>query len=303
MRHLHLATALMLLSAAAAGEGVESSSGFQLAEHLAFPPGAPGRAALDRTTRQVLIRLGAKAAHQLQSTPEWRADRGLSGIVMARLMGTAFPPHPGDDPVALRRLIDADARIQAGEMALRLGQKAGPAGCAALDLAAERSTKATQLLAARIFVSAAAARCGPTSSNRRRVAQIERVHAQMALDAHRPKLAVSRLRVAFVFGGLRQDRARLADTLAGLAVAAFRADDIEEGTRYLAEARATDPLRDAVVAAGATRPQASPRARAGLLIIIIGVGFFAFRRLKRVLTRPSPTPKLRFSRLRARWRI
>mgnify|MGYP000002593661 CR=1 FL=1 len=44
---------------------------------------------------------------------------------------------------------------------------------------------------------------------------------------------------------------------------------------------------------------------AALLLIIVLVGYFAFRRLKRALTRPMPTPKRpkNGSRLRDRWRI
>ncbi len=80
------------------------------------------------------------------------------------------------------------------------------------------------------------------------------------------------------------DKARLADTLAEISLLRFKEGDLFAGSSYLQEAQDVDPMRPRVVEALGARPQADPRAKLGIFIIIVFLGLFAVRRLRRVWT-------------------
>jgi hypothetical protein len=254
------------------------------------------------TLLRVAIEAGGVAALPvLLAHPAWAADRGFDVPGLAR----AFGPEVGQPPAA----VEADAlsgALAAGDFAA--AARAGVAAalepsttgdrarlaCAALDVGAQRAVAAERLLAAEAYLRLAAPLCGETPAFRLRAASLLRAQGDRAHAGADLAGAVDWYRGALFLGDADADRARLADTLADLALARFREDALTEGRVRLDEAREVDPLRPKVLAALDAAPSVDPRARVALVLVILFLLVFAVRRLRRVLRpRGEGTPRLR----------
>ena len=155
--------------------------------------------------------------------------------------------------------------------------------CAALDRGAQTAMKHHRWLAAYAFASLAVGPCGESPAIRSRIAELFRHRGDEAFERLRLTDALAWFEGGFWFAGEAADRVRLADTNAELAILRFREDKIPQANTFLESARVFDPLRPRVIEAGRFKPTSSPRARFGVLVIILFLGFYAIRRLKRAL--------------------
>ena len=74
----------------------------------------------------------------------------------------------------------------------------------------------------------------------------------------------------------------MADTLAEISLLRFRDGALLAANAYLDEARDVGPLRPRVMEALGARPKADPRAKLAIFVIIVFMGLFVARRLRRV---------------------
>lgn len=237
---------------------------------------------------------GADALPVLLAHPDWAADRGLDVPGLARAFGPEIGLPPATlDPSALPDALSAGdfaAAARAGVAAALDGDTTGDRArlaCAALDVGAQRAVASERLLAAEAYLRLAAPLCGEAPTFRLRAASLLRAQGDRAHAGADLAGAVDWYRGALFLGDAAADRARLADTLADLALARFREDALTEGRVRLDEARDVDPLRPKVLAALDAAPSVDPRARVALVLVILFLLVFAVRRLRRVL-RPAP---------------
>ncbi len=248
---------------------------------------------------------GPAALPILLRHPVWAADRGFDEARLALAFEAAAPPAATDAAA-----VDLDATVEALRHALGAGDFGGalspaitlalaPAeacsgdaarmACAALDVNAQRATAADQWLAAQASLRLAAPLCGDSRSFRLRSAELLRAQGDGAFAAADLVTASGWYRGALFLGGDAADRARLADTLADLALLRLARDDLEAARPLVAQAKEIDPLRPRVQAALNALPTVDPRARAAIVIIILFLLVFAVRRLRRIF-RPSVAP-------------
>ncbi|MEE2788134.1 MAG: hypothetical protein VX589_12400 [Myxococcota bacterium] len=197
--------------------------------------------------------------HQLAAAFE-RGEQGMTIGLAFDLLFSKFTPRQVFDSGVEQRLI-----------------------CAALDGGARRAMKRRQWLASYAYLILAVGPCGESPSIRSRIAELFRHRGDEAFERLRLTDALAWYQGGFWFAREAADRIRLADTNAELAILRFREEDIDRAGAYLDAARTFDPLRPRVIEAGRFRPTSSPQARFGVLVIILFLGFYAIRRLKRAL--------------------
>ncbi len=223
---------------------------------------------------------GRAALPALRAHPRWAAERGV---------GAQFdPPTPiPDAAAALARALDAGQFDRAATIAAGLVAQPGPRDatlnrqlCGALDTAAQQALRAGRLLAAEGWLQRAGPVCGLLQAER--TATLFRARGDLRRQMGDLRGAVGPYRAAFWLAEAPQDRARLADTHAELALLRFGEGSIEAGEAHLEAARALDSLRPRVQAAIEARPTVDLRARVGIVLIILVMGVFVMRRLRKV---------------------
>ena len=286
----------------------------------AYPPWPEAYAILDTLPdlmRDAIEAKGAEIVPALLTHPVWAADRGFGDPVL----GWAFPAlraevrsalagrrdpaaaaaldavkvDPGADFTArLGAAMDADRMTEALALASHAAARwtvegtaqpeaeAARLTCATLDGAVVTAMRGDRLLAAEAYLRLAGAACGDRRIYRERVADLFGAIGEESVGRGDFDDAVQWFHGAHYFGKRAIDKARLADTLAEISLLRFREGAVFEGSTYLDEAQDVDPLRPRVVEAVGIRPKADPRAKLGIFIIIVFLGLFAVRRLRRV---------------------
>lgn len=260
-----------------------------------------------RTTieAQRLAALPALAAHRA-----WAEERGLVSAAQFAVLGGAAPPTleaPDDAPVNDAALVERLGEALSSGAFERAAHLAGAAAwrwrdrpddaappaldavrlsCSALETAAQQALKTGRWLAAESWLRLGAEPCGETEAFRERAAALFRVRGDAAARRGDLSAAASAFRGAFWLAHAPIDRARLADTHAELALLRYGEGDFEAGDAHLEAAREMDSLRPRVLEAIGARPTTDIRARVGIIIIMIGLGIFAVRRLRKVFRPP-----------------
>ncbi len=230
-------------------------------------------------------RAGPAALPILLKHPEWAQALGFGPTGLASVFEVG-PKPTGGESGAVRAALDAGDGSAAARLAL-----GGPPGrdrlrCAALDLGAQAALKRGHTLAAEAWALHAAPRCGPSEASTSRAAAVLRQRGERAFKRGDLVTAAGVFRAAWWLGESPSDRGRLADTEASLALLHFARKRFEQGQARLAAAKAVDPLRARVQEALRASPEPDMRARAGMIFIILLLGYFALRRLGRVLKKP-----------------
>lgn len=258
------------------------------AAYAALPPLAEG-------VRRAIEAHGEAALPALDRHPAWAADRGLDPRVRAAFDAApapVAPPPPGALAAALEAARFDDAARLAAAAVLAGAVDDARLVCGALDTAAAADLRAGRWIAAEGRLRLAGPWCGPTAAFRERVAALLRARG----DAERARGdlagAVGWYRPAYWIAAADVDRGRLADAHGLLASLRYGEGDPAAGDRHLEAARALDALRPAVQDAIAAKPEPDRRARIALVVIIIFLGVFAARRLRRVFA-PSPRARMR----------
>jgi len=299
-----------LLSAVLAATSPESI-------HAPWPEAYAILDTLPALVRDAIEAKGAKAVPALISSPAWAADRGLGDPVLAwafRGQRTAVRAALAarTDPAASKALEVIETKLEDDfaqrlasameadriEEALHLATHAAarwtmdesttPSAdaarltCATLDGASVTAIRKNRLLAAEAYLRLAGAACGDRQIYRERIADLFGAIGEESVGRGDFGDAVQWFHGAHYFGKRAIDRARLADTLAEISLLRFREGEILEGSTHLDAAQDIDPLRPRVVEAVGVRPKADPRAKLGIFIIIVFLGLFAIRRLRKV---------------------
>ena len=276
-----------------------------------WPPGYEGLESAVDSVRAAIERHGAHPAilAALRARPDWARDRGFG---YPALLDFAKVAKVGAEPPSAVNVTELTGRLAA---ALEAGRHAAAAqyavesarlvttadlkdpaltrmACGGLDLGAHHAIKEARWLSAQAYLTLAGRVCGDRLTYRARVAEVFRRRGDLAIQALDLTQALDWFRGALWFGSERQDRARLADTHAELAILNFRTGNPVRGAEHLSKANEFGPLRPRVVAASEHKPTVDPRARFGLIIIILFVGFFAIRRLLRLFGDRHSRPRL-----------
>ncbi len=275
-----------------------------------WPPAYAGLESITDSIRAAIEQHGAHpdVLRALAKHPDWAADRGLGhrGLLSSLASGhsavkTVGVIPPKDSQVsALVQALDQGREAEASRLAVDSALVNGPSTgallerltCAGLDSGARAAIKVERWLAAEAYLRLAGEICGDRISHRGRVAEFFRRRGDVMVQALDLAAALDWFRAALWFGGDRQDRARLADTHAELAILGFRSMNPVSAQEHLDQANHYGPYRPRVVTASELKPRADPRARFGLIIIIIFVAFFALRRLARLFADRRTRPRL-----------
>ncbi|MGC6418680.1 MAG: hypothetical protein ACON3Z_16265 [Bradymonadia bacterium] len=233
----------------------------------------------------------------LIQAPRWARDRGLIDQAQFAALGVDtinLDSLPSTDKavVELTEAIRLGDEERAQSLAARYAVSAGSQSrssvltrmsCSVLDSAAADARRRAQWIATEAYLMAALRLCGDLDTLRERISQYYRARAEAAVGRLDLTTATDWLTGAYQTSRKPIDRAFLADTLAELALLRFRTEDAYRGKTYLARARALDPFRERVIAAGEHDPETDPRARVGVAIVIFFLAIFAWRRLRRAL--------------------
>ena len=259
----------------------------------------PGFGSAADNLRIAIESIGAENAvlEALMQQPRWARDRGLIHKAQFAALGinsVSLEPIQSTDK-AVAELTEATqlgdderARSIAARYALLTGPESRSSvltrmSCSVLDSAAADTRRKSQWIATEAYLMAALRLCGDPDTLRERVSQYYRARAEAAIGILDLTTATDWLTGAYQTSRKPIDRAFLADTLAELALLRFRTEDAYLGKVYLARARALDPFRERVIAAGEHDPETDPRARVGVAIVIFFLAIFAWRRLRRAL--------------------
>ena len=276
-----------------------------------WPPAYQGLETVQDSLRSAIERHGAHPTilQGLQAHPAWAEDRGFEYPSLLRFASPPEPPASAQDPArmesltkslsgaldagrqqdAARHAVDAAYLIAAG---MTKDSRLMRMTCGGLDVGAHRAIRAGLWLSTQAYLTLAGRVCGDRLMYRSRVAEFFRKRGDAAVESLDLRQALDWFRGALWFGSERQDRARLADTHAELAILSFRTGNPVRGAQHLKDANEFGPLRPRVVAASELKPTADPRARFGLIIIILFVAFFAIRRLVRLFGDRRDRPQL-----------
>jgi hypothetical protein len=240
----------------------------------------------------------------------WAADRGFSHrpLLDSLQKSVKMLSRPPDSPSidrwveGLTQALEQGREIDAGNLAVDVAMSLTPSvgqsavlirlACAGLDSGARRAIKTERWLAGQAYLRLAGEVCGDRIGHRARVAELFRRRGDTLVQGLNLVGALDWFRAALWFGADRQDRARLADTHAELAILGFRSANPIGAQEHLDKSTHYGPYRPRVIAASELKPRADPRARFGLIIIIIFVAFFAFRRLARLFSDARSDPRL-----------
>ena len=284
------------------------------------PPWPEAYAALEPLpllVREAIERQGAGALPALLAAPLWAADRGFSdptlawafpsmrdavgdaltsrGDAMAKRALTvldAAAAEPSADRLAVA--LEGDQTEEAIALAVRAAtswsvHQTQPASaetarlaCAILDVGVSNALRRARFLAAEAHLRLAGGACGDRRIYRERAADVFGALGEQAVGRGDLATAAQWFRAARFFGNRAIDKARLADTLAEISLLHFRDGELLVGNEYLDEARDVGPLRPRVMEALGARPKADPRAKLAIFVIIVFIGLFAVRRLRRV---------------------
>lgn len=276
-----------------------------------WPPAYQGLESVQDSLRSAIERHGAhpRILDGLQAHPAWAQDRGFAYPALLRFTRPPTPQASAREPAQVDALTrDLAAALEAGRQqdAARYAVDAAyliAAGatldktltrmaCGGLDIGAHQAIRAGLWLSTQAYLTLAGRMCGDRLMYRSRVAEFLRRRGDEAVEALDLGQALDWFRGALWFGSERQDRARLADTHAELAILNFRTGHPVRGAEHLESANTFGALRPRVVAATELKPTADPRARFGLIIIILFVAFFAIRRLVRLFGDRRDRPQL-----------
>lgn len=284
-RHVPPGPLLDALLAAASPDGAPA----------ALPAAYAALMSLPDELRRAVEAHGAAAVPVLLAHPAWAADRGFADRALAAAFGIEAPATA--DPAALVQALERGEHDAAAREAVRAAvawrsETPHPLPvearlvCGGLDLGAQADLAAGRFTAAEARLRLAGAWCGDAAPYRQRIAALLRARGDVAHRGADLHTAAAWFRAAWAFAREPADRARLADTLADLATLQFADGDTERGRGFLDEARTIDDARPKVMEAMQARPEVDSRARAGILLIIVFLGLFIVRRLRRVLRRP-----------------
>ncbi len=237
----------------------------------------------------------------LRAQPAWAQDRGFRNMALLDAfsitrthIAQADAPQLNDTEKRLLSALESGEEEAASRIAVETALAVDLQGathsrlarlsCAGLDSGARRAMRSEKWMAAYAYLRLAGFACGDRVSHRARVAEYYRRRGDASTEGLRLVSALDHYRAAVWFGEEAQDKIRLADTHAELAILSFRAKNQSLGMSHLESAREFGPHRERVMVAGEFKPEADPRARFGVLIIILFVAFFAFRRLFRLFS-------------------
>ena len=227
-----------------------------------------------KAVRQALTNRQDSAAKEALSV--WKT--GLDANFRAQLVAALESDHTRE---AARLAVAAAVRWMVNETKT-LPADAARLTCATLDGAAVAMIRSHRLLAAEAHLRLAGAACGDRQIYRERVADLFAVMGEESVGRGDFESALPWFKGAHHFGHRAIDKARLADTLAEVSLLRFKEGDVVSGSAILDAAQAIDGLRPRVVEAAGVRPKADPRAKLGIFVIIVFLGLFAVRRLRKV---------------------
>ncbi|MEE2645273.1 MAG: hypothetical protein VYD19_10105 [Myxococcota bacterium] len=160
--------------------------------------------------------------------------------------------------------------------------------CGHLDLGAQRSINEKRLLAAEAYLNLGQSLCHGIAFYRARAAEYMRERGDQSYYAHDLFDAEQWYRGAYWLGVEAADRARLADTLARLAIESLTRAELRTGRDYLREAQRLEPFRETVLAVSEYFPrQTDFRAQLGIIFICLCLGLFVFKRIFDLFSRPK----------------
>ncbi len=240
-----------------------------------WPPGYESLLSLPELLREAIEAQGSHALPLLYERPDWARDRGLLSPLKAPLS-------------QLREALREARWREAARIALQLSPKGVEAGRlkrAALDRYAQLCLARGQHLAAQQALEAAAPYAELRLSFRERLAQLYRARGDKAFRAADLGSAMEWYSGALFMARLPLDRARLVETLAGLARLQLATERYPQGNILLKEAIALAPEHPAVLALQEAHPSPGLKVRVAIMFICLGLALASWRRLRRVFRR------------------